>query len=224
MINEKKNILYSLISLDDFKCLLGIDDRDDKIARFCLVTSTLTIEQYCKRKFLKKKHTDYFTYSRENFFILREYPISINSEKLIFNNEMILDKKYYSVIPDCGSGEDIPCSIEFSDEITRLYRFKYFKVVYTAGYVVNPYPCGFTTWSFCETKTPAKAKKTAASMPQIPADLAAACFELAAWNFARYKGKRVGMEGNIRKDGDRLEMAMPNNVKSLLEPYRRKTI
>jgi hypothetical protein len=53
MENEK---LHSLISLEDFKAVLGVDDRDDKLAKFCLVTSTLTIENYCKRKLLRKKH------------------------------------------------------------------------------------------------------------------------------------------------------------------------
>ena len=46
----KTKIIYSLIPLDDFKAIMGIDDREDKIARFCLVTSTFTIEQYCKRR------------------------------------------------------------------------------------------------------------------------------------------------------------------------------
>jgi len=44
-----KNELYTLIPLEDFKGLLGIDDRDERMARFCLVTATFTIEQYCKR-------------------------------------------------------------------------------------------------------------------------------------------------------------------------------
>jgi len=53
---NSQNTLYSLIPLDDFKALLGVDDREDKTARFCLVTSTLSIEQYCKRRFLRKKY------------------------------------------------------------------------------------------------------------------------------------------------------------------------
>jgi len=42
--NEKKaegNLLYSLIQLEDFKAVLGVDDRDDKLSKFCLVTSLL---------------------------------------------------------------------------------------------------------------------------------------------------------------------------------------
>jgi len=51
--------------------------------------------------------------------------------------------------------------------------------------------------------------------------------ELASWNFNRYKGRRVGMTGNIRGagvQGEHLELSMPENVRSLVELYRRKTI
>jgi hypothetical protein len=56
MNNEKltANNLYTLMALEVFKAVLGIDDREDKLARFCLITSTFTIEQYCKRRLLKK--------------------------------------------------------------------------------------------------------------------------------------------------------------------------
>jgi len=43
MIKQKKP-LYTLISLEDFKALLGVDDREDKIARFCLIASTFSIK------------------------------------------------------------------------------------------------------------------------------------------------------------------------------------
>jgi len=61
----------------------------------------------------------------------------------------------------------------------------------------------------------------------VPSDLSAACLELASWNMNRYRGRRVGMTGNIRgagKEGEHFEMSMPENVKLLLEPYKRKTI
>jgi len=43
---QTEKALYSLIHLADFKAVLDTDDREDKLARFCLVTSTFTIEQY----------------------------------------------------------------------------------------------------------------------------------------------------------------------------------
>jgi len=57
-------------------------------------------------------------------------------------------------------------------------------------------------------------------VPVVPADLAAACMELAAWNMNRYRGRRVGMTGNK----EQFEMSMPANVRGLLETYRRKVI
>jgi hypothetical protein len=68
-------ILHSLISLEDFKAILGIDDREDALSRFCLITATYTIEQYCKRRLLRRKHTDYLTFTGEYVFDLREYPV-----------------------------------------------------------------------------------------------------------------------------------------------------
>jgi hypothetical protein len=55
--------LHSLIPLADFKALLGFDDREDALSRFCLITAAYTIEQYCKRRLLRRKHTDYLTFT-----------------------------------------------------------------------------------------------------------------------------------------------------------------
>jgi hypothetical protein len=66
---------------------LGIDDREEKLARYCLVTSTFTIEQYCKRRLLKKQHSEVFDWTGELFLQLREYSvISISREQLAMNN------------------------------------------------------------------------------------------------------------------------------------------
>ena len=49
-MNVEKKPLYTLIPIEDFKLLLGVDDREDKMSRFCLVTATFTIVQFCKRR------------------------------------------------------------------------------------------------------------------------------------------------------------------------------
>jgi hypothetical protein len=43
-------MLHSLIPLEDFKAILGLDDQEDALSRYCLITATFTIEQYCKRR------------------------------------------------------------------------------------------------------------------------------------------------------------------------------
>ncbi|MCL2044746.1 MAG: hypothetical protein FWG89_11475 [Treponema sp.] len=34
---SKEKTLYTLIPIDDFKALMSVDDREDKIVKFCLV-------------------------------------------------------------------------------------------------------------------------------------------------------------------------------------------
>jgi len=191
--------LRTLIPLEDFKALMDVDDREDKIAWFCLVTSTFTIEQYCKRRLLKKKHFESIDFYGDLFLPLGEYPVSKVLAVYALGNSEILEPEFYHVVPDCGTIEDIPYSLSLSPALLRYRGLKVIKIVYWAGY------------------TPDKA----------PADLASACMELAAWNMNRYRGRRIGMTGNIRgsgRDGEHFEMSMPENVRSLLEPYRRKLI
>jgi hypothetical protein len=199
-VHERKaNHLYSLISLEDFKALLGIDDREDKLSRFCLVTSTFTIEQHCKRRFLRKKQFELIDYYGDLLLPLREYPVSKILAVYLLGNGEILESDFYSVIPDCGTDEDMPFSLSLSPALRRYRGLSTIKAVYWAGY----------------------------NVVRVPPDLASACLELAAWNMNRYRGRRIGMTGNVRgqgKDGEHFEMAMPENVRSLLEPYRRKVI
>jgi hypothetical protein len=59
---DNEPVLHSVIPLADFKAVLGIDDREDALSRYCLITATYTIEQYYKRRLIRKKHTDYLTF------------------------------------------------------------------------------------------------------------------------------------------------------------------
>jgi hypothetical protein len=141
MATDKKE-LYTLIPLEEHKSILGIDDREDKLARFCLVTSSLTIEQYCKRRLLRKKYFETVELSRgepslayarsvgdtgDLVIPLREYPVTnilalyaINNEQLSINNGEIIEPEFYRAIPDCGTDIDIPFSVELSPAVARL--------------------------------------------------------------------------------------------------------
>jgi hypothetical protein len=200
----EKGLLYSLIPLTDFKVILGIDDREDTLSRYCLVTATYAIEQYCKRRLLEKKHTDYLTFTGDYLFSLREYPVrmvlSVHVDKSrVFGTESLINPEHYYCLPDEGVFEDIPFSLMLRTPF-RLPQEEYaIRVRYLAGYV------------------PGKA----------PPDLASACLELAAWNMTRYRGRRIGLTGAIRgkgQDGEHLEPSMPENVRQLLEPYKWRTI
>ena len=210
MMQEKP--LYSLIPLEDFKTLLGVDDRDDKMSRFCLVTATLTIERHCRRRLLRKKIIDYHQFTGDHIFALREYPVRkvasvyaagekrqvSNDQGALWDWEMV-DPGIYYCLPDAGICEDIPFSLVLRPPLRFSREKMTLKILYSAGY----------------------------SPGKVPADLASACLELAAWNMNRYRGRRIGMTGTVRgngKDGEHLEMSMPSNVCNLLEPYKRKVI
>jgi hypothetical protein len=203
--------LHSLIPLTDFKAVLGLDDREDALSRYCLITATYTIEQYCKRRLLRRKNTDYLSFTGEYLFTLREYPVRkilsvhaagvgmVQRGEALFSSENLVDPKHYYCLPDEGSREDIPFALVLRPPYRLAREELGIKVRYVAGY------------------TPGKA----------PADLASACLELAAWNMSRYRGRRIGMAGNVRgsgKDGEHLESSMPENVRGLLEPYKRRVI
>jgi hypothetical protein len=200
---SKEKPLYTLNPLEVFKSILGIDDRDDKIARFCLVTSTFSIEQYCKRRFLRKKYIERIEYTGDIILPLKEYPVTNLLAVYAISNKNrtgeIVEPDFFYVIPDYGTDDDIPFCLSLSPALQRYRGLLAFKAVYWAGYAHN----------------------------KIPADLATACLELASWNMNRYRGRRIGMTGNVRgsgRDREHFEMSMPENVKILLEPYRRKTI
>ena len=198
MDNGKKP-LYTLIGLEEFKALLGVDDREDKNAKFCLVTATLSIEQYCKRRLLRKKHFELIEYNGDLFLPLNNYPVSKVLAVYIWGNGEILEPEFYSVIPDCGSDEEIPFSLSLSPALNRFRGLKAVKAIYLAGYVPG----------------------------KVPADLASACMELAAWNMNRYRGRRIGMTGNVRgggRDGEHFELSMPENVRLLIEKYMMRII
>jgi hypothetical protein len=79
---------------------LGVDDREDKLARFCFVTATLTIDQYCKRKLLRKKYFEKIDFNGDLFVPLREYHVSEVLVFYVFGNGEMLEPEFYSIVPD----------------------------------------------------------------------------------------------------------------------------
>jgi len=202
--------LYSLIPIEDFKLLLGVDDREDKISRYCLMTATYTIEKFCSRRLLKKRHTDFLDFNGDHIFTLKEYPvrkiISVKREHLLGNSEEVIDPQQYYCLPDPGMCVDLPFFLILKPPLSRSRNRMIIRVVYSSGY---------------------SAGKEPDNPNGVPPDLASACLELAAWNMARYKGRRIGMTGNVRgsgRDGEHFEMSIPLQVRELLEPYKRRVI
>jgi hypothetical protein len=214
--------LHTLIPLEDFKAVLGLDDREDALSRYCLLTATYAIEQHCKRQLLRRKNTDYLTFTGEPVFTLREYPVrkvltihaaragTVLQRQAFFSPENLIDPKHYYFLPDEGSREDsdlwsVPFSLVLQPPFRLTREEMGRRVRYLVGYVSGK----------------------AGTPNGVPSDLASACLELAAWNMSRYRGRRIGTTGNVRgsgKDGEHLETSMPENVRRLLEPYQRRML
>jgi hypothetical protein len=203
--------LHSLIPLTEFKAINGVDDREDALSRYVLITSTYTIEQYCHRRILKKKRMECSAFTGDYLFSLREYPVrEILAVYLShpFKQPELVEPDFYHTVPDCEELEDsdlwsAPFGLSVSPGLRMARGMSVLKIHYWAGYGTG----------------------------EVPADLAAACLELAAWNMARFQGKKIGVTGAVRGksvNGDhagyRLELSMPENVRLLLEPYRRRMI
>jgi hypothetical protein len=184
------------------------------LAAFCLVTAAYTIEQDCKRRLVLKRHFERIAYNGDPLLPLREYPVrevlAVYALVDIGGTGETLEPELYRVIPDLEGEageepEDTVYSLSLSPALFRDRGLTAVKAVYWAGY------------------SPGKVGDSYG----VPADLASACLELAAWNMARYRGRRIGMIGNVRgsgKDGEHLEASIPENVRQLLEPYKRRVI
>ncbi|GHV42169.1 hypothetical protein AGMMS49546_19910 [Spirochaetia bacterium] len=97
--------LYTLISLTDFKAVLGIDNREDALCRFFLITSTYTIEQYCKRRLLKRAYPEYLDFWGDGVLPLREYPVRwIMEVHQTRKPAAPVSPELYHCIPKCGEG------------------------------------------------------------------------------------------------------------------------
>jgi hypothetical protein len=170
-----------------------------------LITSTYTIEQYCHRRILKKKRFDFPAFTGDHLFPLREYPVrEILAVYLShpFKQPELVEPDFYHTVPDCEEFEDsdlwsAPFCLSVSPGVRMVRSMSALKIHYWAGYKTG----------------------------EVPADLAAACMELAAWNMSRIQGKKIGVTGAVtwkgQTSGEHLETSMPEHVRELLEPYRR---
>jgi len=127
--------LQTLIPIDEFKAVLGIDDRDDKLVKFCLVTSTLSIEQYCRRNLLSKTIHQLFIEWWDLTLFLSEYlvrkilAVSVN----YFSKEHEIELDLYNLEPLVVM-VNIPYLVNLSPAINRIRGIDAMKVIYKVGY------------------------------------------------------------------------------------------
>jgi hypothetical protein len=114
-MENKTGVLYplhSLIPLEDFKAILGLDDREGPLSRYCLTAATFTIAQYCNRCFFKKKHFEHIVCNGDLILPLREYPVremvAVYALGGFSDTGELLEPELYRVIPDFEESEGLP--------------------------------------------------------------------------------------------------------------------
>jgi hypothetical protein len=97
--------LHTLIPFEDYKAILDLDDQGDTLSRYCLITTTYTIEQYCKRRLIMKRYFERTAAYGDLLLPLQEYLV----RKLLAVYELgdftwpgeMLEPELYQVIPWC---------------------------------------------------------------------------------------------------------------------------
>jgi len=196
--------IHTLVPLAECKTALGYDDRDDDFTHFLLVAASFTAESHLFRRIIRRTHTEYYDSLGRCTFFLREYPlrsiISVHEDRTRhFAEETLIAPEYYYCTPDFASLEDISGTLTLIPPYRPSRGEKTIKIVYEAGY----------------------------DLSEIPADLKEAVIELVAWNRTRYQSHRIGITSSVRgsgKETEGLEPTIPEHVRTLLEPYRRRTL
>jgi hypothetical protein len=123
--------LHTLLPFEDFKTVLGIDDREDAMSHYCLITATYTIEQYCKRRLFAKKHFERIEPDGDLSLYLREYPVrEILALYALFHTTEpeLIEPELYAILPEPEPeteeegwpGLDIPHELRLSPALGRL--------------------------------------------------------------------------------------------------------
>jgi uncharacterized phiE125 gp8 family phage protein len=166
------DLVHSLVSLGEAKSLLGLDDREDSLVGFLLVSSTYAIEEYCMRRLLRKRIKERFVDTAEPVFPLREYPVAEVSAVEGVNAYGASTPFFYDLAPEAGSLSNIPHTLRIFPARGGC-ALKTVNVKYIAGWRVS----------------------------DIPPDLKEACLELTAWKYARHNN-RFTYTANNKKEAN----------------------
>jgi hypothetical protein len=96
------DFIHSLVPLSEAKTFLGVDDREDSLLEFLLVSSAYAIEEYCMRRLLRKRIKESFINTAETVFTLREYPAAYVSAVERVNAYGLPEPVMYDLVPDEG--------------------------------------------------------------------------------------------------------------------------
>jgi len=128
--------LHSLVALAECKRILGLDDREDGLAAFCLASSTFAIEARCRRSLLVKTHSECLDFYGCPALALREYPVREVLSVEAGGKEGWQEETEFLLWPQAGLLEETPYFLQCPPG----KRWGKVKVRYTAGYEVAEVP------------------------------------------------------------------------------------
>jgi hypothetical protein len=184
-----------LVSVEECKRVLGLDDREDGFTEWLVMTASAAIEAYCMREFGYTKRVEFLDGSLPGGEELREYPVRkvCGVKEKIGAEWRVLD---FMLEPRTKAVLDRPYFLHVHKARGASEKDRQVVVEYMSGYKPD----------------------------EMPLQVQQACVELVAWNYARHKERKIGVKGSEKRGGEHYESAMPENVKGLLERWRRKTI
>lgn len=194
----------SLISLADFahcRDVLELDDRDETAVELLIFSCSAEIESYTRRCLTERLIAEFRDGYLNPSLNLRQYPVKEVTELRCQkgNEEFVVSQELFSLDnPGVQECYEQPVRITLNEGyLFPLGRYN-IQVTYTAGY----------------------------SPQTMPADLKMALCEMVGWSLKRIRARQIGMSGLVNsrrsKEWPVTEKTMPDHVKEILEPYRRK--
>jgi hypothetical protein len=194
----------SLISLADFaycREALELDDRDQPAIELLIFSCSAEIESYTGRNLLQRSLVEYRNGFLNPSMALRQYPVSELTELRCNrgDEEFVVNPELFTLDnPALQNCTEQPARIRLNEDYLFPRGRNNIHITYTAGYAAD----------------------------DMPAPLKMALAEMVGWSLKRMRARQIGMSGLTNskraKEWPVTDKTMPDHVKDLLEPYRRK--
>ena len=176
-----------------------MSSKEKTFIELLIFSASAEIETYTGRKLKQRQIRELNDGCSQSEIILKQYPVKevtslkVDNERN-YQEETIVSNEYYSCfIPNQDD-------LEYQSEIILAQGYSFpngrnnIEVIYTAGYLDE----------------------------EVPEDLKTAVTELVEWSFKRLNNRQIG-EINL-KYGQKTQLAtrIPEHVRDLIEPYKRK--
>ena len=193
-------MIVNLISWEDCKELLDVPYKEKTFIELLIFSASAEIETYTNRKLRQRELCELHDGYNQNEIIIEHYPVKeIISLKVDneckYPEDTIVSKDFYNChIPSANDDGEYQSEIILAAGYAFPKGRNNIEVIYNAGY---------------------KEEDT-------PVDLKTAAAELVEWTYKRLNNRQIG-EVNL-KYGQKTQLStkIPDHVRELLEPYRRK--